>query len=357
MKYNLYIIISSLKDESPVKASISLVNNIDYSKFNVNVVYFKNNNTLLNTINKNVKVIRFTEYFILFKILKFKRTLNNSNFTSISISYGFFADCINFLLRKNFRFTISNIRGTLYELYSLKHGQFLGKFKLKVHNYILKNNDILFVLNSNILNYYFYNKIGKSHYIFNNFIDQDKYPRIKKYHNNSDIIKLIYLGSITKEKGAFVLIETLHKLYLNGIRFHINFIGKSKNKNFSKYINKFLPKSYFKYSGYLENPFYQIANSDYLVHPSYSEGTPRAAIESLFYETPVIIRNSVSNGLIKDDINGFIFQDDTDLYHILYNILTRNYILKGQNLIPISFTKQYNIQLLNNFLNKLVNEK
>ena len=55
MKYNLYIIISSLKDESPVKASISLVNNIDYSKFNVNVVYFKNNNSLLNTINKKKK--------------------------------------------------------------------------------------------------------------------------------------------------------------------------------------------------------------------------------------------------------------------------------------------------------------
>ena len=62
-------------------------------------------------------------------------------------------------------------------------------------------------------------------------------------------------------------------------------------------------------------------------------------------------------GSIKDDINGFTFQDDTDLYYILYNILTRNYILKGKNLLPISFTKQYNIQLLNNFLNKLINEK
>lgn len=352
MRSSVYFLISSLKNESPVKALVSLANNLDFKYFDVYVVVLFDDFTLLNRLDVNINLINLSSYSIVNKYIKFKSVLRSDNFNKVSISYGIIGDLLNFIFLSYFNHSISNIRGTLYELYILKYGKFLGKLLLSIHNALIKKNDFIFVLNSNIQSYYKLKLIGKNHLIFNNFIDSDKYPKITLNNKKNSVIKFIFLGSLTKEKGFFLLIDLFERLYKSGYLFHVYLVGSSFNNDF--YINQLvsskLPRSCYCLLGYLDNPFHYLVESNYLIHPSYSEGTPRSALESLHYNIPVIIRESVSNGLIKDGINGFVFNNDDDLYNILFNILNRTIGIEGKISIPINFTKKFNINRINKFL-------
>ena len=178
MRSSIYFLVSSLKNESPVKALVSLANNLDYNYFNVNVVILYNDFTLLNRFNDNINLINLSSGSLINKYLSFKFILENDTYTKFSISYGIIGDFLNFIFHSYFNYSISNIRGTLYELYVLKYGKCFGKLILYLHNLLIKKNDYIFVLNYNILSYYKLRSIGHNHVIFNNFIDCEKYPVI-----------------------------------------------------------------------------------------------------------------------------------------------------------------------------------
>lgn len=355
MRSSVYLLVSSLKNESPVKALASLANNLDPKYFDVYVVILFDDFTLLDRFNSNINLIKLSSGSIFNKYIKFKSILKNDNFKKVSISYGIIGDLLNFIFLSNFNYSISNIRGTLYELYILKYGKFFGKLLLGLHNVLIKKNDFIFVLNYNIQSYYKSKFIGKNHIIINNFIDNDKYPKITLNYKNNGVIKFVFLGSLTKEKGFFLLIDLFKRLYNEGYVFYIYFIGSSLNNDI--YINQFvsskLPKSCYSLLGYIDNPFQYLVESNYLIHPSYSEGTPRSALESLHYNIPVIIRESVSNGLIQDKINGFVFNNDDGLYYILSDILNKNIVIKGEIFIPNDFTRDFNVNRINKFLKNL----
>ena len=355
MRSSVYFLVSSLKNESPVKALASLGNNLDPKYFNVYVVILFDDFTLLDRFNRNINLINLSSGSIFNKFIRFKSILKNDNYKKVSISYGIIGDLLNFIFLPYFNYSISNIRGTLYELYILKYGKFFGKVLLGLHNALIKNNDFVFVLNSNIQSYYKYRFIGKNHIIFNNFIDSDKYPKIAHNNKNNGVVKFVFLGSLSKEKGFYLLIDLFERLYNDGYLFHLFLIGSSPNNDIciKQFVSSKLPKSCYSLLGYLDNPFEYVVESNYLIHPSYSEGTPRSALESLHYNIPVIIREAVSNGLIQNKINGFVFNNDDDLYHILFDILNKSIVIEGDVFMPIDFTKDFNVNRINNFLKNL----
>jgi glycosyltransferase involved in cell wall biosynthesis len=358
MRSSVYFLVSSLKNESPVKALVSLANNLDVNYFKVNVVILFDDLSLFNRFDDHVNLINLSSGTLINKLLRLKFILENDKHSKLSISYGIIGDFLNFLSRSHFNNTISNIRGTLYELYILKYGKFIGNIILYLHNSLIKNSDYIFVLNSNLLTYYKLRSIGKNHVIFNNFIDYDKYPVIPLNNKYNEVIKFVFLASLTKEKGFFLLMDIFNRLYNRGKLFHLYIIGCNTNKDVSidHFVSTKLPKSCFSLLGYLDEPFKYVVESNYLIHPSYSEGTPRSALEALNYNIPVIIRDSVSNGLIQNEINGFVFKDDDDLYNLLLHILDNNLLLTENICVPLDFTKDFNVNQINNFLKKL-NEK
>jgi glycosyltransferase involved in cell wall biosynthesis len=355
MRSSVYFLVSSLKNESPVKALASLANNLDPDYFDVNVVILFDDFTLLDRFGPKINLIDLSCDSIVKKFFRFKSILKHDNYKKVSISYGIIGDFLNFIFLPYFNYSISNIRGTLHELYILKYGKFFGKLLLVFHNALIKKNDFVFVLNSNIKLYYKSRFIGKNHIVFNNFIDSEKYPKISLNNKSNRCINFVFLGSLTKEKGFFLLIDLLGRLYIEGYIFHVFIIGTYLDNHDSiiQFVSFKLPKSFYSLLGYLENPFHYIVKSNYLIHPSYSEGTPRSALESLHYNIPVIIRESVSNGLIQNRINGFIFNNDDELYYILLGILNNSIDIEGEVSIPIDFTKEFNVNLINNFLKDL----
>ena len=87
-------------------------------------------------------------------------------------------------------------------------------------------------------------------------------------------------------------------------------------------------------------------DSDLLVLPSFSEGTSRAALESLFLGIPCILRNVDSNNeLIKPEFNnGELFDNDDELAELMISqALKSRERIERKNLLPDNF-KQENIK-------------
>ena len=80
--------------------------------------------------------------------------------------------------------------------------------------------------------------------------------------------------------------------------------------------NKFL-RERVNIHGYLENPYDLIADFDYFVLPSHSEGISRAAMEALFLGVKCILKEVDGNReLIDSEDKGFLFSEDADLSHV-----------------------------------------
>jgi glycosyltransferase involved in cell wall biosynthesis len=355
MKPNIYFLISSLKNESPVKAMIALANNLDKNNFNIYIIFFYNNSNLFKSIDCNVNIINLSSGPFFIKCLRLRSFLKKDISKKISISYGITGDLFNFIFRNHFNFSISNIRGTLHELYILKFGKYFGNLILFFHNFLIKNNHYIFVLNLKIKSYYENRSIGKYQLVFNNFLDCGKYPIFPEKVKDSTLVKFVFLGSLTKEKGFFMLIDLLSNLYASEKKFLINILGSSLGEDefVKSYLSSRLPEAYYNLLGHIDEPYKYLVDSNYLIHPSYSEGTPRSILESLHYGIPVIVRESVSNGLVINLKTGIVFNDDIDLHHVLLDILNNKVILTGKIAIPIEYTKDFNVKRINKFLKEL----
>ena len=109
----------------------------------------------------------------------------------------------------------------------------------------------------------------------------------KKFIEKKKLIKLIYVGSLSYQKGLDILINSLS--YLDKSKFILNIIGQGSEKKrleelvFEKKLNNninFLP--------YLENPFPLIINSDAYVMFSRFEGMSNIVLEVLALNKPII---------------------------------------------------------------------
>ena len=352
-KPKITLIIPSLTNQSPTKALIILANNL-CEKFDITVISFKKDLQLRNKLFANVTFLCFYNSNFTKILINFSYYFSN-NPKSICISYGFSSDLICRLFYYKIGYLISSFRGTLYELYPLKYGRFLGKLISLVHNFLINKSNLLVVMNEPSLNYYSkkFNNVIK----INNFIDEKNIEFKKKQITNSNNTKInfVFLGSLTKNKGVFELIDIFSKISIVNNNFVINFLGDTTNMNkVVKYADNSLNHNNYKFHGFVQNPFNLLIENDYLIQPSYSEGQPRSVIESLFLGLPVIIRKKIAENLVVDGVNGYIFDNKTDLTQILLNIIDNKIIFKNKNnLLPNDFRSNYVMEKYFKILNNI----
>jgi glycosyltransferase involved in cell wall biosynthesis len=344
-KSKITLIIPSLTNQSPVKALIILANNLS-EKFDITVISFKKDLQLRYKLSENVTFSSFYNPNFIKILLKFSHYFSN-NPKSICISYGFSSDLICRLFYYKIGYLISSLRGTLYELYPLKYGRFLGKLISFVHNFLICKSNLLIVMNEPSLKHYSkkFNNVMK----INNFIDEKniKFNRNLATNLNNSKINFVFLGSLTKNKGFFELIDIFSKISNVTNEFVINFLGDAPNMhNVSSYAENSLNHNNYNFHGFVQNPFNFLIENDYLIQPSFSEGQSRSVIESLFLGLPVIIRKKISENLVVDGVNGHIFNNKTELTQILLKIIKNKIIIKNKNnLLPDDFRS-------NNVINK-----
>jgi glycosyltransferase involved in cell wall biosynthesis len=127
---------------------------------------------------------------------------------------------------------------------------------------------------------------------------------------NDNVIKILFVGQLIKQKGVFELIYAFQKINCNtDINLELNIIGNGAEEmnliNLIKKLNLEKFVSIFSINANNDKLAYQYATSDIFCLPTYSEGFPRVIYEAMHFSLPIITTKvGQIPTLIKDGENG-----------------------------------------------------
>ncbi len=135
-----------------------------------------------------------------------------------------------------------------------------------------------------------------------------------KSHSN-----ILFASRLLKEKGIYELLFALDTLRQKGLTFKFILAGKLYPENPSSLTELELAaiKEQFDvtYLGHVDDMRSLLSQSDIVVLPSYSEGTPKILIEAAAMEKSIVCTDIAGcRGLVKDNVNGFLVPvEDTNV--------------------------------------------
>jgi len=353
----LYVLLPSLKLDSPVKGSVALCNKL-VKHIPVTIVSLKTDLHKDLHVHPDINIITLEKIANWYrKVEAYRNVLKNSGTKEniISLSYGFSADMVNAFMKKYANIVCSvreNREMNYYYRYGLK-----GYFYCYLHHLLMKKFEKVAVISDEIFNQLSHKKISNIEKIYN-FIDEvdvESY-RIEK-PKNKDIITFVFIGVLQSRKRPDLLIKTFsdyRKKYSNSF---LNIIGDGPLRNEVESLVKSLNlKDHVCIHGFLNKPFTVLQQSDCMILPSESEGVSRACMEALYFDIPCIMRDVDGNReLIHPGINGSLFKEDSDLINSMYEIteLVTGGRLNGP-LLPEKFRQDYNVR---RFMERIVGDK
>lgn len=223
--------------------------------------------------------------------------------------------------------------------------------KLLIRN-MLENTDAIICL-SQYWEEYFSNTFKIKYIsILNNAIE---YPLEKDLKDDYEIIKLIYLGKISKSKGIFDLIEVIkdNKEYLEN-KINLTIAGDEETPTLSKLLIKYKIDHIVNYTGWIqgEEKIKLLIDNDISILPSYHEGLPITLLEAMSYKMP-IIATAVGGipEILKDNYNGITISpgDKKDIFNSI------DYFIKNKSNIVEYGNNSFNT--VTNYLPNEVNNK
>ena len=337
----IYIVVPSMSLSGPVKGAFAIANLLT-NKHIVNIVFLKtkeeeNINLYDNPEIRYIFLGKYQNFFT--KLLRFRELFKNKKKEkTIIFSLCFSADFYTILAKKGIH-KISSIRGNLYRNYFYSYSLF-GLLLAFIHLYIQRFFNLTLVMNNSIRIQV--RQISNTNIlIIRNFIDEFKLEKyIKKEINKEKTPSFIFVGDLTKRKDPLSVLEAFREIKKNkDCILHIVGDGPLR-KSLEKNIKKYNLERYVFMHGFLSKPYELISNCDVFVLPSYSEGTPRAAMEALFLGVPCVLRNVDCNSdLVNRSImNCNLFQSNEELPVIMLKTLKESRSrLKKFKLLPDEF--------------------
>ena len=358
MKKTIILLLPADNPTGPVKGALAIANGL--SKYYHVQVVFINKGTGSNTFldERIVKHYLFESKKNFFKnIKKFRQYIKNiskKNKNILVFSICFSADLINFISFHKF-LMISSIRGNLMANYKFTYG-FLGYCLALLHLFILKKFSLVFSMTKSMQKQVF-KLVGLKTYIIPNFIDENNRDLCILNHkesNKKNKFKLLFLGSLTKRKNPELLIEALSKIDKYDVCLDI--IGEGElEERISKLISRMNLNSKIRLLGFIKNPLKIINNYDILVAPSFSEGTSRAVLESLFMGLRCVLRDTDGNSelsLISENV--FLFNKNEELPATIEKSIEQTLKkTKKTNFLPYKYKQSVVSEEMFNILNKI----
>jgi glycosyltransferase involved in cell wall biosynthesis len=156
--------------------------------------------------------------------------------------------------------------------------------------------------------------------IINNPITQNISLKTNLKHN-TDIIKFITVGRLSKEKGQLRLLKILSKL---NFEFQYTIIGDGPYKTkIDEAISLYKLNDKVIQIPFTKEVSKYISECDLFLQGSYVEGFPNTVLESCFAGTPVVAFN-VPGGtkeIIKHQVNGYLVENEEEYLYCLNNRL------------------------------------
>jgi len=208
-----------------------------------------------------------------------------------------------------------------FPIYELTKGLYKLSFRFPQRVIFQNNDDAELFINNNLID------PSKVRVILGSGIDLNWFK--PGLGNKKDLLKdrivFGYIGRLLWDKGLRELIEAAKLLKKKNYKFEILIVGKPDEGNPKsvslKEIQKWEKEGLVTYKGYVRDvrPFLEVL--DCFIYPSYyREGIPRAILEAMAMEKPVITTNTVGcKETVIDGVNGFLVppKDSIALAHAM----------------------------------------
>lgn len=325
----LVFVIESLNLGGAEKCLVSLLQNIDYSKNNVDLVLFKSEGLFekflpneVNVIRKKFPALTFSDR-IRFKIMRVlyqkkfhsaqllwmimgKKCTNHSKKYDYGIAYnqGFATYYTSRYISANKKFSWLNIN---YQKagYNL---DFDFPFYQKFHKIVAVSPEVKAVLDNVLQEANRYLSVDVVLDIIDRkLIEQQSLEKLN-YKFDLQSINLVSVGRLAKQKGLHLAIESCKKLIDKGYDFKWYVLGEgSERSTLEKMICNSNLQNHFILLGATDNPFPYVNACDIFVQTSLFEGLGTAVIEASFLNKPIVCTNFPSvYGILEPEVTGLI---------------------------------------------------
>lgn len=334
MKKILFVI-ESLHLGGAEKSLVTLLNNLDYKKIQVDLIIFKDNGIFRNFIPENINLIvnpslkLSLKNRILFKILKLlyrskyhpaqtfwkliKPTIKNHSLEyDIAIAYnqGFSTYYVENKIKAQKKYAWLNID---YQ----KAG-----YNIKFDFPIYKSFDKIITVSKEAKES-FENELKFIDKNLNIDIIKDISDEIiiRKQSNEpielkfkESVINIVTVCRLAKQKGLHLAIESCYKLVKNGYKINWYVVGEGGERNYLESLIKSKNlENHFFLIGAKENPYPYMKSCDIYVQTSLFEGLGLTVIEASILQKPIVCTNfPTSSTIINHNVNGLICEMNSD---------------------------------------------
>lgn len=293
MKKILFVI-DTLQGAGAEKVLITILNNLDYSKYKVDLLLIFNYGEFLKEVPKQVKIINI---------------FNNFNYKSLKKIYSII---FHKLIYKKYIKTKYDIEIAFLDaspVFFVSHSWNKNSKKIVwIHTDRLKSKTIIHkIQNDNLYREFnkiicvseevkksfinLYKKINPNKLIsIHNPVDiKDIIKKGSVCKNNSNIITFVSTGRLTNAKGYDILLNVHKRLLRDGLKHQVLILGQGEDKNkLKEMIKEYKLEKSFKLLGFRENPYMIIKNADVFVCSSRYEGFSIAIVEAMALGKPII---------------------------------------------------------------------
>lgn len=347
-KKNILFVINNLNCGGAEKALISLLETIDYSECDIDLLLFKQEGIFMSKIPEEVNLLPEPEnykYFdmaiktavielikkgkiniatarilsaYIFRTKESKAVIEqkvwkylSKAFTKLDTEYDV---AIGYLEKNPVYFCIDKVKSKKKIGWIHNDYEKLGMDK-NIDNKYFKKLDYIFTVSEECLNVLkrLFPQYDEKFKLMHNIVS-DKTIRklsleeVRDVEFSDENINIVSVGRLNYQKGFEMAIEACSILKEKGYRIKWNIIGEGEERgNLEKLIRKFNVEDEFKLLGIRENPYPYVAQSNIYVQPSRFEGKSIAIDEAKILNKPIVLTNfSTAKDQIKNKFNGLI---------------------------------------------------
>lgn len=344
------------------KCLIELLNNIDYKKYQVDLLLFNEIGSLINNVNKNVNIIYIIPNF------KYNNRILNKVYKSIKTRlYRTIPILINYELRnKKYDLEIAYIHGYITKLISkiksnskkiawihtdinkceIAKSADLGTYLPKFHDIICVSNGV-----KNSVDEMFPIVKDRTKVIYN-IIDKNKIEELAneeidyKFKRNT----IVAVGRFYNIKRFDLIIKAQRLLKDDGIESNVILVGYGDAEvEYKRLIDELEIWDSVEIIGFKENPYPYIENSDIFVLSSDHEGLPTVICESMCLGKPIIsTRCSGSIELIDNGNYGILVScgDEYELKEAIKRVIENKDLKRSMEEMSLKRSQIFNRDII-----------
>lgn len=385
MKKKILFVMESLGIGGAEKSLVTLLSQLDYSKYDVDLFLFYPKGEFMDLISEEVNLLDVPEDFnsfilnpkesikqlikrgkfrlFIYKIiwvvnLYFNKFILNKEYIgwniikkSVKPIEKEYDVAIGFLEKKSIYFTVDKVKakkkvGWIHTDYKKI------EFNYKIDSYYLdKLDEVITVSNpckSSLIDVFpniKYKTIVVPNMISEKLINKMASDQINDLKINDNEIVICTVGRLTPAKGYDIAIECCEQLIKKGLKFKWIVVGDgSERSKLQKMINEKGIKDIFILIGSRSNPYPYMKMCDIYVQPSRWEGFGITVAEAKVLNKPIVASNIPEFvEQIEDEKTGMIYVDKQDMVNKM------DYIIRNKNTRQILSSNLKNIDMNNNY--------